>query len=174
MLGTSGTGPEATNVAFTRPFELEAGKNVEIAIDASVSNSWVYVAVDLVNDKTGKVVSYDHNIEYYFGYSGGESWTEGSTTATQTLAAMEPGTYVLRVETLPPTMVQVIVRQDVFSLLWFAIFGGVLVLPFGLIALHAHHFKQKRWENSSLTRSYDPGTAVRVVDDDGYGWGADG
>ncbi len=52
------------NVSFTEKFRLEGSKNIEVrARPCRCRNSWAYASVDLVNDKTGSVVSFDTNLE---------------------------------------------------------------------------------------------------------------
>lgn len=142
------------NVAFSKPFMLESGKNIAIELDAPLDNSWLYVAVDLVNEATGAVVSYDANLEYYSGYTDGESWSEGSRDSTQFLSPMELGQYVLRVETqqgsTQPISLTATVTQDVFRPLQWGIAAGVVFGMFGLIAVHAARFRKARWDNSSI------------------------
>lgn len=159
----TGTDPAAlpaetpANIAFTEKFRLAGGKNIEIELSASISNSWAYVAVDLVNDKTGSFVSFDKNLELYSGVTGGESWSEGSSHDSFVLRPMEAGEYVMRVESLhgsPSTQTLAItVRQDVFRTRYWLFAALALGIPFGLIAFHAHSFKKKRWENSQSARS---------------------
>ncbi|MDQ3368365.1 MAG: DUF4178 domain-containing protein [Myxococcota bacterium] len=157
----------AQNVVFSEPFELAGGKNIEITLDAALSNNWAYVAVDLVNEQTGALVSFDKNLEYYAGHDGGESWTEGSQHARQALAPMEAGPYVLRLESQTGdrsgTNLTATVRQDVFRLTHFWVALGLLGLPFALIAFHAYGFKKRRWANSSTERVI----ASSYGDDDG-------
>ncbi len=145
------------NIAFTDKFKLEGGKNIEIELIAGVSNTWAYVAIDLVNEKTGGVISFDKNLERYSGVADGEYWSEGSGTATQILAPMEAGEYVMRVESLhggaDPVTLSITVRQDVFRTRYWLFAAVLLALPFGIIAIHAHNFRKRRWENSQLTRS---------------------
>jgi hypothetical protein len=153
----AGSAEAAPNVTFSEPFHLDSSKNIEIDLQANVSNNWAYVAVDLVNDKTGSLVSFDKAIEYYYGYDGGESWTEGSNTASQVLGPMEAGEYVLRLEGMTGSSTSVdlsiTVRQDVFRFRYFGIALLVLGIPFGLLWLHAHSFNKKRWENAQPVRS---------------------
>jgi len=162
--GTPGEGEAAAppaevpvNVKFTDKFKLDGGKNVEIALDASVWNAWAYVVIDLVNDKTGSVTSFDKNIEYYSGVTDGEAWNEGSQTASLVLGPLEAGEYVMRVESLQstdlPRSLSITVRQDVFRLQQWLFAVVFLGIPFGIVAIHAHYFKKKRWENSQLVRS---------------------
>ncbi len=156
--GSAGGQAEAApNVFFSEPFHLEANQNIEVALESPVSNNWVYAAVDLVNEKTGSLVSFDKGIEYYYGYEDGESWTEGSQHETQVLGPMAAGDYVLRIEgqtgALSPQTLRITVRQDVFRFLYFGIAFLVLGIPFGLVAFHAWSFNKKRWENASPVRS---------------------
>jgi hypothetical protein len=145
------------NVKFSQPFHLDGGKNIEVDVRTSLTNQWAYAAIDLVNEATGSVVSFDANLEYYSGFDDGESWSEGSEHGNQVLGPMGDGTYVLRVEgqqggsTAVPFTVTV--RQDVFRGRWWLIALGILGIPFGLIGWHAYRFKKKRWENSQLVRS---------------------
>lgn len=145
-----------SNVKFTEKFQLAGGKNIEIELITGASNTWTYVAIDLVNDKTGGVVSFDKNLEEYSGITDGEVWSEGSSLGTQVLGPMEAGEYVMRVETLhggtSDASLQITVRQDVFRIRYWLFAALALGFPFGIIALHAYAFRKKRWENSQLTR----------------------
>lgn len=153
----AGSTEAAPNVTFSEPFHLDGRKNIEIDLNANVSNNWAYVAVDLVNEKTGSLVSFDKAIEYYYGYDGGESWTEGGHSASQVLGPMDDGEYVLRFEgqTGSTTSVDlsVVVRQDVFRFRYFGIALLILGIPFGLLFLHHKSFEKKRWENAQPVRS---------------------
>ena len=165
-----------SNVAFTEKFKLEGGKNIEVELSAGMSNSWAYVAVDLVNDKTGGVVSFDQNLEHYSGVTDGESWSEGSSTGRQVLGPMEAGEYVMRVESLHGSIdaipLTITVRQDVFRMFYWLFAALMLGIPFGIIAIHAGAFKKKRWENSQLSRSREGAGSHAHVDDE-HTWGSD-
>jgi len=153
----AGSAEAAPNVVFSEPFHLDASKNIEIDLSANVSNNWAYVAVDLVNEKTGVLVSFDKAIEYYYGYDGGESWTEGSQSTSQVLGPMDAGDYVLRMEGQTGSTLSVdlsiTVRQDVFRFRYFGIALLILGIPFGLLWYHSHSFNKKRWENAQPVRS---------------------
>jgi hypothetical protein len=153
----AGSTEAAPNVVFSEPFHLDGSKNIEIDLRSNVSNNWAYVAVDLVNEKSGSLVSFDKAIEYYYGYDGGESWTEGGQHASQVLGPMDGGEYVMRFEgsTGSPTPVDlsVTVRQDVFRFRYFGLALLILGIPFGLLFLHHRSFEKKRWENAQPVRS---------------------
>lgn len=161
-------------VAFSRPFQLEAGQNIAIEMTAPLVDAWLYAAVDLVNEDTGSVVTFDANLEYYSGTTDGESWSEGSQYARQVLAAMDAGRYVLRVEGTHdgamPVPFSVSVRQDVFRGAYWLYAAGFLALPLLLLALHGWSFKKKRWENSSI---HNPALTGEPADDDDSSWGSD-
>ncbi len=153
----SGSSSEpAGAVMFSDRFQLDGGRNVAVALDANVYNNWCYAAVDLVNDATGQVVSFDANLEYYAGVDDGESWSEGSHTTEQVIAPVPPGGYVLRVEAqhggAGDVHLSVVVRQGVFVGTWFWLVLGVLGVPFLLVGWHAARFRARRWQNSNLPR----------------------
>ncbi len=138
-----------------KAFHLDGGKNIEITATAPVTNNWAYVAVDLVNQATGEVVSYDESIEYYSGVDDGESWDEGSRSASQMLAPMPAGDYLLRVEGQQGgdsnLIVGMIVTQGIFRPLYLLLAMLFLGIPFGWLWLHGRGFEKKRWENSSTS-----------------------
>jgi hypothetical protein len=141
------------DVKFSNKFQLDGGENVEFALSSDVSNNWVYATLDLVNDATGSVVDIEKTIEYYSGYDEDGSWTEGSTTAEEVIGPVDPGTYVLRVESqhggLGDVDLGVVIRQGVFRWVWFWLFFGVLLIPFGAVTVHGLSFRRRRWANSN-------------------------
>ncbi len=143
------------DVKFSNKFQLEGGKNVMFDLSANLDNNWLYATLDLVNDDTGSVVNIEKTIEYYSGYDSDGSWTEGSTTADEVIGPVEPGTYVLRVESqhggLGDVDLGVVIRQGVFRWVWFWLFFGVLLIPFGAVTLHALAFRKRRWRNSNVS-----------------------
>jgi hypothetical protein len=153
--GSDASAAEAPGtVVFSDKFHLDGGKNVAFALSANVDNTWLSAALDLVNDDTGAVVSVEAQIEYYAGVDDGESWSEGSRTASEVIGPVEAGNYVLRVEAqhggLGDVDLGIELRQGVFRWTWFWIGLGVLAVPFGLVGLHAARFRRRRWENSDL------------------------
>ncbi len=140
-------------VAFSEPFALAARQNVEVRIEVPVDNSWAYVIADLVNEASGEIETFAREVSYYSGYSGGESWSEGSTSTTHVLPAVTAGRYVLRLEVHPPVQglrgdVRVRVRQDVFR--WrHALYALVVVVVPGLLLLGWRwSFERRRWSQS--------------------------
>jgi hypothetical protein len=147
--------PVATSLVwFSEPFQLADGDNVAIDLDTSVSNSWVSVGGDLIHDGSGEFEMFDRDIEYYFGYDGGESWSEGSQRATVTLGPQPGGTYVLRLEATgpdaSPPRIDVAIRQDVVvgRLALFALIA--LFVPGLVLGLVRYLYERKRWSQSDL------------------------
>ncbi len=158
------------NIAFTEKFKLVGGENIQVALDASLANAWAYVAIDLVNEQTGGVVSFDANLERYSGVTDGEYWSEGSGTTSQVLGPVEGGEYVMRVESVHGSTesvpLSITVRQDVFRTRYWLFAALFLGIPFGIIAIHGFNFKKKRWENSQLTRSSEGASSHDWGEDD--------
>ncbi len=150
---TDPTAEAPGSVVFSDKFHLDGGKNIRFDLFSDVTNNWMYVAIDLVNDTTGEVVSFDTNIEYYAGYEDGESWSEGSHESSEVIGPQPAGDYVLRLEAQhgSPTVQQlhVGVRQDIFRGKYFWLAFGILFLPLGIMALRAHSFHKAQWENSN-------------------------
>jgi hypothetical protein len=147
--------PENARVVFTEPFELSGKNNVEVTVRSGLSSEWLYSAVDLVNDATGKMQSFDMGLEYYSGTSGGESWSEGDRDKTVILPRPEKGRYVLRFESswergkrIPPPL-NVRVREGVFRFLHFVLAAIALsILPLFAV-IRQVSFESARWKDSA-------------------------
>ena len=156
------------NVFFSEPFELEAGKNVELGFRASLSNDWAYVVASLVNVASGNVVTVDASMEHYSGVEDGESWSEGKEYATEVVGPVTAGQYVLRLEmqhgsTSGEVPLTVRVRQGVFrgKYLYWALF--VLGIPFFILGIYSYTLERKRWSNSTQGTSSMPKTPLVIV-----------
>jgi hypothetical protein len=87
----------------SEPFQLTGGTgNVKIDLDAMVDNAWLSVDGDLVDEKTGKTYPFDQTVEYYHGYTDGESWSEGGHSKERLLSSIPDGTYHLNMELSAP------------------------------------------------------------------------
>lgn len=93
--GVAAGSPEAQR--FSEPFEVKQAVPLEVQVTATgLSNNWLGVSVDLVNEKTSEVVSVYAEPSYYSGVTDGERWSEGSTEQTKSTDVVEAGTWVLR------------------------------------------------------------------------------
>ncbi len=68
---------------------------VELSIDSDVNNDWIYYDIDILDEKGNSVYSFGKEISYYHGYEGGESWSEGSRSATFYFKLPSTGRYKL-------------------------------------------------------------------------------
>jgi hypothetical protein len=93
--GVAPASPDAQR--FSEPFEIKKSVPLEVEVSApALSNNWMGISVDLVNEKTGEVIAVYGEPSYYSGVTDGESWSEGSHSATLQTETVEAGTYVLR------------------------------------------------------------------------------
>jgi hypothetical protein len=146
-------GQPASLVFFSQPFELQGGSNIAVHAATSLSNSWLYIAGDLVNEETGQIDTFEIPLEYYSGVDDGESWSEGDESKTAHLAAVPAGKYVLRIEEQwapgqPPPSLHVSLREGVFrGGHFFTALGVLLAIPI-LIFLQWLFFEKRRWSES--------------------------
>lgn len=140
----------------TEAFELkQASSNLEFIISAPVNNSWFEADVTLINDRTGKEYSFEKGVEYYSGYTDGESWTEGSKDADILLSSVPKGKYHLNIfPTGDPLN-----RVSTFSIqvtndvpVWRNFFLLTLLLglyPF-IMWWRTQSFEKRRWNNEPI------------------------
>lgn len=130
--------------------------NVRFDITARVSNSWFELNATLVNADNGKEYSVEKGVEYYFGYSDGESWTEGSVEESAWLNRIPRGKYFLQIEGIkePGSLLDTFyltVTYDVQNQrnFWFC-FGFIAVIIIGKFFLVQFN-ERRRWSNSPYT-----------------------
>ncbi|MGC4117567.1 MAG: DUF4178 domain-containing protein [Myxococcales bacterium] len=155
-IATDPAHPENGTVRISAPFRIEqAHRNLEAELETSVDNTWGGVAAALVNQTTGEVEEFALETSYYHGIDGGESWSEGSRSDSTFLSAVEPGEYVLRVESIwepnkkPPSVHLKLTHGVARALHFFLALGLILVLPvFAFWRRGA--FERARWEESNV------------------------
>jgi hypothetical protein len=161
------TDAQPPNVFFSEPFQLEAGKNIEMGFHASLSNNWAYVVASLVNTATGDVYTVDGNMESYSGVEDGESWSEGNSTTRDVIGPVAAGAYVVRLEMQQGGAIDVPmnvrIRQGVFrgkNLGWALV---VLGIPFLIFGIYTYSFERRRWNNSTVGASGAPHNLLTVM-----------
>ncbi len=93
--GVASGSPEAQR--FSEPFEVKKSVPLEVNVVApGLSNNWLGVSIDLVNEKTAEVIQVYAEPNYYSGTTDGESWSEGSNHQSKSTDVVEAGTWVLR------------------------------------------------------------------------------
>ena len=158
------------NVMFSQKFHLDGGKNIEFTTSATVNNTWLSAAIDLVNDGTGQVVSFDGNVEYYSGIDDGESWSEGDLSTTEMIGPQPGGDYLMRVESqhggTGDLMLTVTVRQNLFRHKYFWLAFLIMSIPMLVMWWLGSSFKKRQWENSNTRASAWSGGGNDDDDDD--------
>ncbi|HEX6715886.1 MAG TPA: DUF4178 domain-containing protein, partial [Pyrinomonadaceae bacterium] len=151
---------DGTQVFFSEPFELSGRRNIRIAGQSPVDNTWVYLEGDLINDETGVVQSFPIDISYYHGVEDGESWTEGGQSDSAYTSAMPAGRYVLRLEGQwerwqQPATVTVRIEQNVTR--GFNLLIALIVLSVGPVLMVVYHigFERRRWSESMFSGGDD-------------------
>ena len=170
------TAGDTQKTKVTPQFELkEETTTLEVSFSSPVSNSWLEIGVDLVNDDNGETVEFEQGIEYYSGTDSDGAWSEGSTSTSEKLPSISKGKYHLNVEVSGPTLattandplspvassapVVVDVEVKTGGLLWsnffFALFL-VSIYPI-FISWKLRRFEVARWSESDYSpySSYD-------------------
>ncbi len=79
-------------------FDVDSRGMLTLKLHApGLDNNWMELETSLVNDKTGEEYEATKALEYYHGYDGGESWTEGGNSEQLYFSGVSPGTYHLNI-----------------------------------------------------------------------------
>ena len=153
------------DISFDEPFsrEVTIGQpGTTTAIEFSLSanpldNAWAYADVLLVNLATQDAIGFGLEASYDPGVDGGESWSEGSTTATAVIGGVEGGQYLLQITPQrggtgsTPFDYDVKLTQDIY-LHRYAVLSLLIILCFPLLTwLLGWLFERRRWKNSDYS-----------------------
>jgi hypothetical protein len=143
--------PEA--VLVSEPFEIPRSGNVQVKVNAPVSNSWLYLDGALINEETGAVDEFDLEVSYYFGSDSDGSWSEGGPRGLAYVGHLPPGRYVLRLAPQweagkMPSGYEVAVRSRVPRFYQVLLAALALLLWPALLAWRAFRFEMQRWAES--------------------------
>ena len=133
---------------------------MSIEMRAPLRNQWSWYDMTLVHDESGEEVEFGSGLQYYSGFEGGESWSEGSQTATLRFKPPKTGQYTLRIANAPldkgisrtdraqfasNAPLSVRVKQNVFVSRYFWILAAVLGVIYGSLKLRSWMFESARW-----------------------------
>jgi predicted RNA-binding Zn-ribbon protein involved in translation (DUF1610 family) len=140
----------------SKTFEITNGPtNIEMEFRAGVENSWMEFAADLVNETTSEHFEFNSAVEYYFGYDGGERWTEGSQSSKAVLSQLPNGKYHINIwpqrekAQVDDFSVNATIDYPMYSNM-FLIAGIIAVFPL-ITHLRRKNFEVKRWSNSNYS-----------------------
>lgn len=150
---------ESNNKEYvSRPFTLQGGSApLTIEILSDIDNSWLTVQVALVNESTSEEIYADQDVEYYHGYEGGESWSEGQKGETMQFCGVPEGTYHLLVTPMwaaengsnNSMVVRAIWNQPSMWNAWFSI--GAMGVLWTLTFFFNKNFEKRRWSDSDYS-----------------------
>lgn len=143
----------AQQQVFSKPFTIQANRNVNITARATLANTWVDLDVDLINDKNDEVESVNIPLEFYSGVDGGESWSEGSNNDDATVSSLPGGQYTLRIagtweKWQTPMPVEITVEQGINRGVNFCCAFLLLLIAPILGILRKWSFEASRWKDS--------------------------
>ena len=139
-------------------FEFEVkGKPQPVRIDSSASldNSWIELAYEVRNVKTGDTRQFVEGLEFYHGSDSDGYWSEGSFHKKAILPSLEPGKYQLAVDPEgDPQQEQIGYNITVHTdpPVWrnfFICLAGLLVYP-AFRYWRSTSFEQARWSESDF------------------------
>jgi len=148
--------PPNARVIFSEPFELAGKHNVEVKAEAAspVDNSFVWLGVDLVDEASGKMQSFEVPLERYSGVEDGEQWSEGKLRDNTFLSRPDKGRHVLRVESQwgtgfpTPPLIRLVVREGVFRVGYLILaLIAISILPFFAL-MRKIGWESRRWKDS--------------------------
>lgn len=88
----------AQKVVVSPSFTLEGhDQGLEVYLEAPLNNDWFFAELSLINEGNGMEYNFTKDLEYYYGYEDGSSWSEGSKSATAYVSQIPPGTYHLNI-----------------------------------------------------------------------------
>lgn len=154
-------GDEAKDI-FISPLRVTSkASNIEVKVNADVSNSWLYAELSLSSMDGQFKDEKDIEVSFYFGQDSDGSWYEGSKSNTILFSSVPPGEYQLIVSPLIPKdgaynssypkSFKLTVTQDVpYWGNFIVAFLVLLILPAWKL-IRYFNFESRRWAESSIS-----------------------
>ncbi|GGF12983.1 DUF4178 domain-containing protein [Hymenobacter cavernae] len=149
---TGSAGSEAVIVSTS--FQVEGPAALSVQMRSTLDNQWLELPVSLINEKTGQSYEFSKALEYYHGYEGGESWSEGSQEQEATLGKIPTGRYHLNIYPTSEVGLDLPIYLSVSqqsSLHSNAILLLLILLIYpGIQFWRRSYHERQRWENSDF------------------------
>jgi len=130
---------------------------LKINLASGVSNSWAWVGLSVINENTNEEIFAEQDIEYYSGYEGGESWSEGTSHPDFYICGLGPGKYHLAIKASKQDTdysnenVQVTAKWGNASNWNFGVIIFSLLGIFVALYFVKNYFEKTRWSDSSYS-----------------------
>lgn len=90
---------QQSKTIVTPSFEIPGGSgNLLAKLHSPVQNYWLEAAIDLVDERTNKSLSFDQGVEFYSGTDSDGSWSEGDQNNELLLSSVPGGRYHLLIQ----------------------------------------------------------------------------
>jgi hypothetical protein len=143
--------------AYTSDFSVEGTDSMmKLDLTSDQSNSWAWYDLTLFKDKV-PVAELGKGISYYYGGSGEDAWSEGSTSETVYFNLPDPGTYRLHVKgtggagennngRMRNVDMHLTLNEDAIVSRYFFVLAIVLIFLACAERMMRWRFEAKRWE----------------------------
>lgn len=142
--------PGRERTVVIEPFELTGRRsNVVIDLRAGAYNTWAYFTLALINEETGRALTFGREVGFYAGRDSDGAWSEGSQRDRVYLPSIPSGRYSLTIDVETNAGGfdwTVTVRRDVprWLYLWWA--TGLLLVPPLIFWYRRARFEYTRWQ----------------------------
>ena len=148
--------PGYSQMLVSKSFEVTYPAALDLTFQVpGLTNHWLEITASLINEQTGRGYEVSRSLEYYEGVEDGESWSEGSRSASAVFSSLPPGRYHLNLYPSPEAgtsemSLQLELEQHAgFASNMFLLLALMSVVPLWHWARRSA-FESSRWENSDF------------------------
>ncbi len=155
-LNTTFAAQQLVDGAYSEPFTVSGKASLmRLDLESSQNNSWAWYDMTILKEDE-PVATLGKQISYYHGSSGGESWSEGSSSERVYFKLDKPGEYRFAIEAdggtgeqggaLVDRPLRFELREDVIVSRYFFVLALLFVCAAILEPLLRRRFEARRWE----------------------------
>jgi hypothetical protein len=141
----------------TPTFEVDGPAALGFNFRAYIDNDWLELPVTLIEEQSGRTYDFTKTLEYYHGYEGGESWSEGSPSDDAILSRIPSGRYHLTIYPANNAGQNISFSISVKQNPMLGANVGLMLLLFMIYPLflycHNQWYESRRWSNSDFTNA---------------------